>query len=80
MEWEKKEGKLTKEIECQDFKQAIELLNKIAHIAESMHHHPDLRIHSYKSLSIQVYTHDTNSITEKDHQLTKEIDLVLEEK
>ena len=78
MDWEKSKGKLIKNVKCHDFKEVLALLNKIAVVAEAIHHHPDLKIYSYKYLSIEIYTHDTNSITEKDYELAKEINLVLD--
>jgi len=80
MNWEEIDGKLVRNLKCQDFEEAVALFNEIAVIAESMNHHPDLRIYSYKFLSIEIYTHDTNSITQKDHDLAKEIDVLLEQK
>ncbi|MGB1730192.1 MAG: 4a-hydroxytetrahydrobiopterin dehydratase [Crocinitomicaceae bacterium] len=77
MKWTETESKLMKTIKCQDFNHALALLNKIAVLAESMNHHPDMKIYSYRFLSIEIYTHDTNSITQKDYDLSKQIDLVL---
>ena len=77
MKWTKTESKLMKTIKCQDFNHALALLNKIAVVAESVNHHPDMKIYSYRFLSIEIYTHDTNSITQKDYDLSKQIDLVL---
>jgi len=77
MKWTETESKLMKTIKCQDFNHALALLNKIAVIAESMNHHPDMKIYSYRFLSIEIYTHNTNSITQKDYDLSKQIDLVL---
>jgi len=80
MNWKESNGKLVKNIKCEDFEEALALLNKIALVAEELNHHPDLKIYSYKFLSIEIYTHDTNSITPKDHKLVKEIDLILSKK
>ena len=77
MKWTETDSKLMKTIKCQDFNHALALLNKIAVIAESMNHHPDMKIYSYRFLSIEIYTHDTNSITQKDYDLSRQIDLVL---
>ena len=77
MKWTETESKLMKTIKCQDFNHALALLNKIAVAAESMNHHPDLKIYSYRFLSIEIYTHDTNSITQKDYELSKQIDKIL---
>ncbi len=80
MKWTETESKLMKTIKCQDFNHALALLNKIAVLAESMNHHPDLKIYSYRFLSIEIYTHDTNSITQKDYDLSKQIDEILSTK
>ena len=80
MKWTETESKLIKTIKCQDFNHALALLNKIAVLAESMNHHPDMKIYSYRFLSIEIYTHDTNSITQKDYDLSKQIDEILNTK
>jgi 4a-hydroxytetrahydrobiopterin dehydratase len=80
MVWREFNGKLSKEIKCQDFKEALLLLNEIAAVAEKFNHHPDLKIHNYRFLSIEVYTHDTGSITQKDYDLSKQIDKILNTK
>ena len=80
MKWTETESKLMKTIKCQDFNHALALLNKIAVAAESMNHHPDMKIYSYRFLSIEIYTHDTNSITHKDYDLSKQIDEILNTK
>tara|TARA_B100001287_G_scaffold56653_1_gene44998 strand:- start:706 stop:948 length:243 start_codon:yes stop_codon:yes gene_type:complete len=78
MNWEKLDGKLVRNEKCLDFSEALTLLNKIAVIAETMNHHPDLKIYNYKFLSIEVYTHDKNSITAKDYELAEAIDQILD--
>ena len=75
MVWREINGRLCTEMKCKDFEEALLFLNEIAAIAEKLNHHPDIKIHSYRFISIEVYTHDTNSITEKDHELTKAIHL-----
>ena len=80
MQWEESNGKLVRNAKCQDFEEALALLNKIGVIAERINHHPDMKIFNYKHLSIEVYSHDTNSITAKDYELTKAIDQILDRK
>ena len=77
MNWKESNGKLVRNLKCQDFEEALALLNKIAVIAEALNHHPDLKIHNYKFLSIELYTHTTNSITEKDILFSQKIDELL---
>ena len=80
MNWEELDGKLVRNVKCQDFSEALTLLNKIAMISESINHHPDIKIFSYKFLSIEVYSHDTNSITVKDYGLAEAINHILDRK
>ena len=80
MKWKESDGKLVRNVNCRNFKEALALLNKIAVISESINHHPDMKIFSFKFLSIEVYTYDTNSITAKDYELAERIDHVLDGK
>ena len=80
MVWKEINGRLYTEIKCQDFKEALLLFNEIATIAEKLNHHPDVKIYSYRFLSIEVYSHETNSITPKDYELAERIDHVLDGK
>ena len=76
MNWEELDGKLVRNVKCQDFREALEILNTIAIIAERINHHPDMKIYSYKFLRIEIYSHDSNSITSRDHELSRKIDHV----
>jgi 4a-hydroxytetrahydrobiopterin dehydratase len=56
-----------------DFKKALEFTNSVGAIAESQQHHPDILL-GWGKVEITTYTHDTNSITEKDYKLAEAID------
>jgi len=72
--WEEKNKKLTKTYVFKDFNQALEFVNKIGKLAENKQHHPDILIHGYNKVTLTLSTHDKGCITEKDHELAKEID------
>ncbi len=50
--------------------------NKIVPLAENADHHPDIFIHSYKKVRIELITHSKGQITEMDYQLAAEIDKI----
>jgi 4a-hydroxytetrahydrobiopterin dehydratase len=52
-------------------------VQKVALISEKADHHPDITI-KYNTVLIEVYTHTTQSVTEKDHQLIAAIEKTLE--
>lgn len=76
--WQEIENSLTKNIVLNNFSEVINLVNKIAKIAEQENHHPDLRIFDYKNLEIKITTHEAGKITKKDFKLAKEIDKLLQ--
>lgn len=77
-DWQKIAGpKLSLELVLPDFQQAVEMVGKIAVVAEKQNHHPDLKIHDYDHLTIEIYTHEAGSLTDKDYQLAKEIEKVI---
>ncbi len=73
-EWKEIEGQLENEYQFSDFLTALEFVNKVAAIAESMDHHPDILVHSYNKVKLRVMTHSEGKITQKDHQLADKIE------
>jgi 4a-hydroxytetrahydrobiopterin dehydratase len=65
---------LVKEFVFSSFAEAVRFVNRIVPVADDMDHHPDVVIHSYRKVTIQLTTHSTNTITEKDYMLAKKID------
>ncbi|MEN9626736.1 MAG: hypothetical protein RL557_1064 [archaeon] len=73
--WDIIDGKLTKRYLFKDFKEAMKFVNQIAVIAEKMNHHPGIFI-SYNKVTLTIFTHEENKLTNKDFRLAKEIDRI----
>jgi 4a-hydroxytetrahydrobiopterin dehydratase len=56
----------------------MELLNKIAEIAESEQHHPDLHLTGYRHVRVELTTHAIGGLSENDFILAAKIDAILE--
>jgi len=65
--------KLTKNYELKDFNEAISFINKIAQLAETEGHHPDIFI-SYNKVTITLFTHFIKGLHENDFILAAKID------
>jgi 4a-hydroxytetrahydrobiopterin dehydratase len=76
MDWKTENNKLAKEFVFADFVQAVDFVNKIVPFAEKANHHPDIYIHSYKKVRIELFTHSKGKITDKDYDLAREIDRI----
>ncbi len=73
--WSEENGKLAKEFKFDDFKSALEFVNKVGAIAEKNNHHPDVEL-GWGRVKVLLFTHSEQKITEKDKDLAKEIDKI----
>jgi 4a-hydroxytetrahydrobiopterin dehydratase len=65
--------RLTRLIKFNGFTPGVDLINRIAPIAEAEGHHPDLLL-SYGSLTIWLWTHAAGGLTENDFILAARLD------
>ena len=72
--WTRDGDALACELECEDFMDAVALVGRIAELAESQGHHPDLLIHRYRWLRVTLSTHSEGGVTELDVALAREIE------
>ena len=71
--WKETGGFLQKTFEFKDFKEALDFINKVGTISESMNHHPEI-INNYNKVHLKLKTHDKNQITELYNKMAKKVD------
>ena len=71
--WTERDGALEHEFVFDGFREAIAFVNRIADLAESENHHPDLAI-SYRRVTVRWTTHSAGGVTERDRQLAARTD------
>lgn len=76
MDWKIENNNLVKEFVFSDFVQAVSFVNQIVPLSEKANHHPNIYIHSYKKVRIELFSHSVGKITEKDYDLATEIDRI----
>ena len=76
--WVVKNNLLYKKFSLKTFMNAFSFMNIIADHSEKINHHPKL-INEYIILEIELYTHSSNAITEKDFLLARFIENIYEE-
>ncbi len=76
--WSHMGKSLHKKYTLKSFMPAIDLVNKIAAVAEAEQHHPDITI-NYNVLAISLSTHSEGGVTEKDFELARKIDQLASE-
>jgi 4a-hydroxytetrahydrobiopterin dehydratase len=66
--WEERDGALVRELEFPSFREAIAFVNRLADLAESENHHPDVDIR-YRRVTVRWTTHSAGGITDRDREL-----------
>ena len=65
---------IVKNFEFENFREAVNFINKVAEIAEQENHHPDMVLHDYNQLEIKLTTHSAHGLTKKDFDVALKID------
>jgi 4a-hydroxytetrahydrobiopterin dehydratase len=71
--WARRGDALSRTYQFRNFLQSMEFVNRVAVLAESANHHPDIDIR-YAKVTLTLSTHDSGGITAKDIALAKAID------
>jgi 4a-hydroxytetrahydrobiopterin dehydratase len=71
--WKMQSGKFVREWTFKDFIHAMEFVNRVAAIAETAGHHPDIDIR-YNRVVLGLVSHDAGGITERDVAMADQLD------
>jgi 4a-hydroxytetrahydrobiopterin dehydratase len=72
-DWRIRDDRLSKTFLFQDFKTALDFVNRVGAVAEEQGHHPDIHL-TWGRADIETWTHDSGGITESDFTLASKID------
>jgi 4a-hydroxytetrahydrobiopterin dehydratase len=77
--WQQLPNSLYRKFSFRDFSEAFAFMTRVALAAEKMNHHPRWT-NTWNTVEIWLNTHDAGDVvTEKDHALAKEIDVIFEQ-
>ncbi len=68
--------RIRKEWQFKNFVKGMAFLNRVAEVAESEMHHPDLHLEGYRNVWIEIWTHAIGGLSENDFILAAKIDAV----
>ena len=72
--WAVTDGLLTKTYTVRSFAHAVLFVGAIGQLAEAANHHPNLRLHGYKFVTIALETHSEGGLTQRDFDLAAAIE------
>ncbi len=71
--WRRRSNKLIKNYRFGSFRDSIVFVNRIATLADSHDHHPDIDVRS-STVTVTLSTQDVGGISDKDLELAEQID------
>ena len=74
--WIIKDDSIEREFQFKDFKGSIAFVNKVADLAESQNHHPDICIF-YSKVKLVLSTHKIGGLSRNDFILAAKVDLLV---
>jgi 4a-hydroxytetrahydrobiopterin dehydratase len=71
--WREEDGALVRTFELESFPAAVELVRRLADLAESENHHPDIDIR-FRRVVVRWSTHSAGGVTDRDRELAARTD------
>jgi 4a-hydroxytetrahydrobiopterin dehydratase len=66
--------RIVHEWEFDDFAGALAFVNRVAESAQAANHHPDILLHGWNKVRLELSTHSQGGITQADFELAARID------
>lgn len=73
--WTYEKNHLQKSLKFRNFREAIAYVNRVAAVGEMCNHHPDILVHDYNRVKLNLNTHTAGGkVTDWDFELIKRIE------
>jgi 4a-hydroxytetrahydrobiopterin dehydratase len=73
-EWQRDGQAIRREWKLEDFAQAIAFVNRVAEAAEAANHHPDILLHGWNKVRLDLSTHSEGGLTQADFDMADTLD------
>jgi 4a-hydroxytetrahydrobiopterin dehydratase len=73
-EWRRDDQAIVRELRFEDFGQAMAFVNRVADAAEAVNHHPNILVHGWNKVRLELSTHSEGGLTQADLDMAARID------
>lgn len=73
-EWRREGDAIVRDWELEDFEQAMRFVNRVADAAQDANHHPDIHVHGWNKVRLELSTHSEGGLTQGDFDMAARID------
>ena len=75
--WLREGSLVAREWTFADFAAAIQFVNRVAELAQEANHHPDILVHGWNKVRLELSTHSAGGLTAADFALAERIGALL---
>ncbi|MHB1467767.1 MAG: 4a-hydroxytetrahydrobiopterin dehydratase [Solirubrobacteraceae bacterium] len=76
-QWRREGETIVRDLQCEDFRAAVALIDEVAELAEEANHHPDILLHGWSKLRLTLTTHSQDGLTSADFELAARLDALV---
>lgn len=76
-DWTLEDDMIVRDLKFDDFKAAIAFVNRIAEVAETHNHHPDMLVHGWNKVKLSLTNHAAGGLTEIDFDMAARFDALV---
>jgi 4a-hydroxytetrahydrobiopterin dehydratase len=73
-DWRREGQSIVRDYRLADFPAALAFVNRVGELAELANHHPDIHLHGWNRVRLELSTHSQGGLTEADLDLARRID------
>ena len=77
--WIVERDRIHRDLRFASFRAAMDFVDRVANVAESIGHHPNIRLHEWCFVELEIYSHVSGGLTRHDVELATAIDALLDE-
>lgn len=76
-DWKLENEMIVRDLSFDDFAAAIAFVNRVAEVAETHNHHPDMLIHGWNKVKLSLTNHAAGGLTEIDFDMAARFDALV---
>ena len=77
LDWTLEDSMIVRDLKFKDFAAAIQFVDRVAEVAETYDHHPDILLHGWNKLKLSLTNHAAGGLTEIDFDMAARFDALL---
>jgi 4a-hydroxytetrahydrobiopterin dehydratase len=74
LDWTREGETIVRDLEFRDFAAAIAFVDRVAELAETYNHHPDILVHGWNKVRLSLSNHAAGGLTEIDFDVAARFD------